>query len=386
MAGARAKGVNEKKATKIFDLMEYFAGYGFNKSHSTAYAFLAYQTAYLKANYPWHFAAALLTIESQNTDKLAIYLAECRERGVPVLAPDINASQLALFGGARARASASAWARSRGWARGRSRRSSTARDAAGRPHPVAARAVRDPGPAARQQARVRGAGEVGRLRSLLSGGSRRRAAAQPARAALSAVDRRRPASTAAGRSATGIWARPISSAAATSGGARERRGAAGRAGLVRDRAAELREGVAGPLLERAPGGPLRRRPARPTAREATADLLPRPDADPDATARSRLPSRARSRGRRRRAGAEDVSVGGIVSGLRPLKTRKGDRMCVFMLDDARGSIEVVVFPETFKQCGPHGGERPHGGGDRASSSGTTRPRGSWPPRSRRSRC
>ena len=78
MDGARAKGINEKKATKIFELMEYFAGYGFNKSHSTAYAFLAYQTAYLKANYPWHFAAALLTIEAQNTDKLAMYLARAR--------------------------------------------------------------------------------------------------------------------------------------------------------------------------------------------------------------------------------------------------------------------------------------------------------------------
>jgi DNA polymerase-3 subunit alpha len=74
--------------------MEYFAGYGFNKSHSTAYAFLAYQTAYLKANYPWHFTAALLSIESQNTDKLALYLSEARERGIPVLAPDINHSQL----------------------------------------------------------------------------------------------------------------------------------------------------------------------------------------------------------------------------------------------------------------------------------------------------
>jgi DNA polymerase-3 subunit alpha len=74
--------------------MEHFAGYGFNKSHSTAYAFLAYQTAYLKANYPWHFASALLTIEAQNTDKLALYLGECRERGIPVLPPDINESQL----------------------------------------------------------------------------------------------------------------------------------------------------------------------------------------------------------------------------------------------------------------------------------------------------
>ena len=91
--GAKKQKINEKKAAHIFDLMEHFAGYGFNKSHSTAYAFLAYQTAYLKANYPWHFAAALLTIEAQNTDKLAVYLGECRDRGVPVLPPDINESQ-----------------------------------------------------------------------------------------------------------------------------------------------------------------------------------------------------------------------------------------------------------------------------------------------------
>jgi DNA polymerase-3 subunit alpha len=94
VAGAVARGTNEKKAAHLFDLMEHFAGYGFNKSHSTAYAFLAYQTAYLKANYPWHFAASLLTIESQNTDKLALYLGECRDRGIPVLPPDINESQL----------------------------------------------------------------------------------------------------------------------------------------------------------------------------------------------------------------------------------------------------------------------------------------------------
>ena len=79
--GAKKHGISEKKGAPLFDLMEHFAGYGFNKSHSTAYAFLAYQTAYLKANYPWHFAAALLTIEAQNTDKLALYLGECRDRG-----------------------------------------------------------------------------------------------------------------------------------------------------------------------------------------------------------------------------------------------------------------------------------------------------------------
>ena len=96
MTGARAKGVNEKKAAKIFDLMEFFAGYGFNKSHSTTYAWVAYQTAYLKANYPWHFMAALLTIEAANTDKLAMYLGECRDLGIPILPPDINSSELAF--------------------------------------------------------------------------------------------------------------------------------------------------------------------------------------------------------------------------------------------------------------------------------------------------
>jgi DNA polymerase-3 subunit alpha len=94
--GAVARGVPKAKATKIFDLMEYFAGYGFNKSHSTAYALLAYQTAYLKANYPWHFMASLLTIEAHNTDKLAMYMGECRDMGVPILPPDVNASVMAF--------------------------------------------------------------------------------------------------------------------------------------------------------------------------------------------------------------------------------------------------------------------------------------------------
>jgi len=94
MAGCKARGIPEKKAGKVFELIDYFAGYGFNKSHSTAYALLAYQTAYLKANYPRHFMAALLTIESEDTDKIALYLDECRELGVPILPPDVNLSEL----------------------------------------------------------------------------------------------------------------------------------------------------------------------------------------------------------------------------------------------------------------------------------------------------
>jgi len=94
MSGCAERGISEKKATKIFQFIEFFAGYGFNKSHSSAYALLAYQTGYLKANYPRHFMAALLTIESQTSDKVALYLAECRELGVAVLPPDINRSGL----------------------------------------------------------------------------------------------------------------------------------------------------------------------------------------------------------------------------------------------------------------------------------------------------
>src|SRR5207253_7830069 len=92
VAGAIARGFPERKVVKIFDLMEQFAGYGFNKSHSAAYALLAYQTAYLKTHYPVEFMAALLTSETGNTDKVVKYINECREMGITVEAPDINVS------------------------------------------------------------------------------------------------------------------------------------------------------------------------------------------------------------------------------------------------------------------------------------------------------
>lgn len=92
LQGAVARGFPKKKVEKIFDLMEQFAGYGFNKSHSAAYAFLAYVTAYLKAHYPVDFMAALLTSEAGNTAKVARYINECREMGIAVLPPDVNAS------------------------------------------------------------------------------------------------------------------------------------------------------------------------------------------------------------------------------------------------------------------------------------------------------
>jgi DNA polymerase III subunit alpha len=91
---ATSQGVKAQAAGKVFDQMEYFAGYGFNKSHSAAYALVAYRTAWLKAHFPVHFMAALLTTEKGNTDKLVQYVNECREMGIRVLTPDVNASGL----------------------------------------------------------------------------------------------------------------------------------------------------------------------------------------------------------------------------------------------------------------------------------------------------
>ncbi|HKV93771.1 MAG TPA: DNA polymerase III subunit alpha [Candidatus Angelobacter sp.] len=90
--GATERGFPEKKIVKIFDLMEQFAGYGFNKSHSAAYALLAYQTAYLKTHYPVEFMAALLTSQMGNTDNVVKYINECREMEIPVEPPNINVS------------------------------------------------------------------------------------------------------------------------------------------------------------------------------------------------------------------------------------------------------------------------------------------------------
>jgi len=92
IAGCVANGLKQKQAEEIFELIERFAGYGFNKSHATRYAFIAYQTAYMKTYWPVEFMAALLTYEVGNTNKIVGHVAECRDMGIEVLAPDINKS------------------------------------------------------------------------------------------------------------------------------------------------------------------------------------------------------------------------------------------------------------------------------------------------------
>ncbi|MFH1102689.1 MAG: DNA polymerase III subunit alpha [Pseudomonadota bacterium] len=93
MEGARRKGIPTLQAEKIFDLMEKFGGYGFNKSHSAAYSLIAFQTAYLKAHYPLEFMASLLSNEMESTEGVEKFISECRSHKIPILPPDINESE-----------------------------------------------------------------------------------------------------------------------------------------------------------------------------------------------------------------------------------------------------------------------------------------------------
>lgn len=92
ISGSIKNSIPEGKASKIFDLMSYFAEYGFNKSHSAAYAYVAYQTGFLKANFPVEFMAATLSTDMDNADKVVKFIAECRSMGIEILPPDINES------------------------------------------------------------------------------------------------------------------------------------------------------------------------------------------------------------------------------------------------------------------------------------------------------
>jgi DNA polymerase-3 subunit alpha len=314
-AGARAKGVNEKKATKIFDLMEFFAGYGFNKSHSTTYAWIAYQTAYLKANYPRHFMAALLTIEAANTDKLAMYLGECRDLGVPIMPPDINSSELAFT--------------------------------------VSPEGVRF------GLCAIKNVGE-GAILSMIGV----RKAQGPIRslytlcehADLRLVNKRVLESLIKSGALDSLAGPGVVPAAARArlfnavdraiehGGRHQRDRDKGQNQLFGD---SLEDGPAVPVrLADAPDWPESQQLAY--EKEALGLYM-------SGHPLERFAEEMKTFGARRvaelAASEADLWVGGIVSGLRPLKTKKGDRMAVFMLDDVAGAVEVVVFPETF---GKHG--------------------------------
>src|SRR5687768_8918325 len=381
LEGAKANGINDKKAARIFELMEYFAGYGFNKSHSTAYALLAYQTAYLKANYPWHFAAALLTIEAQNTDKLATYLQECRDRGIPVLPPDINKSQLAFTvtpEGVRFGLTAV-----KNVGEGAIASILSVRAAQGKI--TSLHALCDELDLRLVNKRV--------LESLVKAGAfDGLAAASSTRPAASLRAGKQPsghpnAAAALGTPPLGeLRARLMATIdlACEYGARRQRDRADGQAQLFGG--ASQDDGGA----DEVPMGPANVEPwtevqqlayekeslglyfsGHPIDRVAvelkgfgaktTAELAETAaggatgavgamTVEKGATGAASGPPPSAANGYRREKGV-DVTIGGIIASIRQLKTRKGDRMAVIMLEDPHGTVEVVIFPEAFGKCG-----------------------------------
>jgi len=317
--GCTERGNPETKPTKIFESIEFFAGYGFNKSHSTTYALLAYQTAYLKANYPRHFMAALLTIESQSSDKVALYLAECRELGVPMLPPDINDSQWQF----------------------------TVQPAGVR---FGLGAIKGAGEGAIQSILDARAALGGRITSLfgLSEHLDLRLVNKKVLECLAksgALDSLAPG----GRETYLAW-RPRVLAGIDrilDHGNRHQRdrdqgqsllfaGDADASGPVNDDAAlaavrPWTEGEALTFEKEALGLYMSGHPL-----QKYAAIL-------DAAGARKLETLTQS--------AADVAIAGCVTGLRPLKTKRGDRMCVFMLEEDGGKVEAVVFPEAFQKFG-----------------------------------
>jgi DNA polymerase-3 subunit alpha len=337
MQGATKLGISEKKATKIFDLMEYFAGYGFNKSHSTAYAFLAYQTAYLKANYPWHFAAALLTIEAQNTDKLALYLGECRERGIPVLPPDINESQL-RFSVEKGKGVRFGLTAIKGLGEGAITAILDARRQLGGHIPslhalceildmrLANKRVFD------ALVKAGACDSVGRPEDLRVGALPR------LRARLFASIEAACEHGSRTQRDKELGQTDLFGGDANGGGIAAHASLADAAAWTEIELLNYEKETLGLYLT---GHPIDRwaDDLREYGAKSIADLGLKKEPEAEEPVEHAGPT------------VEEISIGGIVSGLRPLKTRKGDRMSVFMLEDKDGSLEVVVFPEAFKQYG-----------------------------------
>ena len=328
--GAKKLGTDEKKAAPSFDLMEHFAGYGFNKSHSTAYAFLAYQTAYLKANYPWHFAAALLTIEAQNTDKLALYLGECRDRGIPVLPPDINESQLrfTVDAGKGVRFGLTAIKNVGEGAI----ESLLERPHEAGPHHARSHALCEDLDLRLVNKRVfESLTKAGAFDSLADGhGATRRCRRWRCGRGCSPRSTRR-ASTARACSAIATRVRRSCSAASTTTSDGRRRGATRRR-CRRRRRGPRPSSSASRRRRSASTGAAIRSIATPTALKAVRRARPiaeLAEAQPVAGA-------AATRGDRAAASRSSPTraIGGIVAACRQLKTRKGDRMAVFTLEDA----------------------------------------------------
>jgi DNA polymerase-3 subunit alpha len=307
IAGASQNSIAAADATRVFDLMEHFAGYGFNKSHSAAYALVAFHTAYLKAHYPVYFMAALLTTEKDNTDKLVEYVAECRERGIRILPPDVERSEVNFS--------------------------------------VEGDAIRF------GMSAVKGVG-VGTVDAIIE--ARRRCDGLKTLDSLCReVDRKF-----LNRRAVEAL---IKAGALDAMGARERLVAGLESALERaSRAAGDRASGQVSLFGDDSAAPARLEPELPPAaawsarerlayeRESLGFYL---SGHPLDAVRDRLAETTTHAVAELMATQGEVWVGGVISALKRRRTRQGEMMAVFALEDATGSAECVLFPKLYKELG-----------------------------------
>ncbi len=329
LKGAAARGVSEKKARRVWDHMEQFAGYGFNKSHSAAYAWLAYQTAYLKANYAAYFMAALLTSERANTDKMVQYLGECRDMGIKVLPPDSNQSDIYF---------------------------TVVQDGPGSELPTLG-TVSGTSPAAADirfgLAAIKNVGEgavEAILRARKQGGAFRSLVDFCERVDLRAVNRRVIESFIKSGCFDSLDTRRASlfaviDQAMEAGQKLQRDQERGQASLL----GMLGVGESATRAEyRIPDRPEWGEGERLTFEKESLGFFI--TGHPLERFRDELSHWATTTsGRIADFADREVSVGGIITGLRLIKTKKGDRMASFVLEDLEGGIEVLVFPESYKR-------------------------------------
>ncbi len=327
VAGCAANGVPEKKARRVWSVMEQFAGYGFNKSHSAAYAWLAYQTAYLKANHPAYFMAALLTSERANTDKMVQYIGECREMGIRVLPPDVKQSDKFFTVVPRLGKEAS--------------QETAAETSADTDVRFGLAAIKNVGEGA-VEAMIEARKEGGPFRSVfdfcdrvdLRAVNRRVVESLVKSGSFDSIDERRSALFAA------------IDRAMDAGQKRQRDREQGQSSLFGMLAPEGEEEESS---ERVPDAPPWHEAERLAFEKESLGFFI--TGHPLERFRDELSQWAdATTGRLGEVASNgEVSVGGIVTALRLIKTKKGDRMATFVLEDLEGTVECLVFPEAYKK-------------------------------------
>ena len=309
ISGAVANEIPKKKAEKIFALMEHFGGYGFNRSHSAAYAVLAYQTAYLKANYPVFFMAALLTSEKQNTDKVVHYLTVARKMGLRVLPPDINESVLDFT-------------------------------VVGEEIRFGLAAIKNVGESAIQSILESRAARGGRFESLVD---------LCEDVDLRLVNKRVLESLVKSGALDSFGARrsqlyAMIDRALDFGQRLQRERESGQANLFGDAEGSRRP----PELEKLPDLNEWSEKERLSYEKATLGffLSGHPlDRYKEVLASFASCTTGQISGK---VGEKEVAVGGLITSVKTLRTRKGDPMAVLRLEDQEGATEVVVFPDAYK--------------------------------------